>query len=103
MRWLARPRVVRVWGEDKTCLTIGGLKGLCGTDPPSEDPPSPWLGGTEGQTLTLCRLSGLAWLILGSEGRWAEGLAWLGTEGLGTEGHDRYATRVSDPGSGSGR
>ena len=64
---------------------------LCGTDPASEDPPDPRLGCTEGQTLTLCRLRGLSWLILGSEGRWAEGLSWLGTEGLVTEGRGRYA------------
>ena len=35
---------------------------------PSEDGSDPRLGGTEGLTLTLCRLCGLSWLILASEG-----------------------------------
>ena len=36
--------------------------------PLCEDGSDPRLGGTEGLTLTLCRLCGLSWLILASEG-----------------------------------
>ena len=46
--------------------------------------------------LTLCRLGGSAWLIWGSEGPWPDGLPWLGTEGLGTEGRPP-APRVKGP------
>ena len=38
--------------------------------PLCEDGSDPRLGGTEGLTLTLCRLCGLSWLILASEGPW---------------------------------
>ena len=49
--------------------TLGGYTLSEASDPP-EDGSDPCLGGTEGLTLTLCRLYGLSWLLLASEGPW---------------------------------
>ena len=54
--------------------------------PLCEDGSDPRLGGTEGLTLTLCRLCGLSWLILASEGPWPRVCLGAAQRALTSEG-----------------
>ena len=72
-------------------LSLEGCYPSVHQTPPSVLRQAPGLATQRVDSLTLCRLWGPAWWILGSEGPWLRGPAWLTQRVFDTEGPRREA------------